>query len=494
LKTKIITLESHDDLISVRDKLSWAKTPRILLVWPKYEKVTLRVLDLKVLQRHADSLGAQLGLVTRRANVRHDAESLGIPVFISTSSAQKDLWPDSAARSQRIPKPPRRDLRQLRDDVYPQESAWRTSLLGRVITFSAGVMAVLVVAGIFVPRAEVTLYPKQQMQAIDIPVTASTSFTSVSITGSIPATSISVTVTGDQTLAITSEIALPGEKATGIARFTNLGNDAIEIPAGTIVSTSGLIRFGTLNNTRLPGGTDQFVEVRIEAVQGGANGNVAIDSITVVEGVLGTSMTVNNPDATSGGTDHDAVGPSGDNRTKLRQIVLDNLRTTAETQLRAQLQPGDLLLEDTISDAEILQEDFSPPEGQEGKTLSLKMEAQYSARYVLDKDLHQLAASTLGGSAPDGYSTNSDVTYQTVSNPVTDSEDVTHFDLQATQISILQIDEVKAFSIMRGLSLPHAKTELMKAFELRQPAQIAIQPSWWKWLPLIPFNTSVELK
>ena len=58
MKTQIITLESHDDLISVRDRLSWAKTPRILLVWPKYEKVTLRQVDLKILQRHAASLGA----------------------------------------------------------------------------------------------------------------------------------------------------------------------------------------------------------------------------------------------------------------------------------------------------------------------------------------------------------------------------------------------------------------------------------------------------
>src|SRR5512133_395778 len=122
MKTQIITLESHDDLISVRDKLSWAKTPRILLVWPKYAKVNLRVLDLKVLQRHADSLGAQLGLVTRRAKVRRDAESLGIPVFVSTTTAQRELWPDSAPRSRRIPKTPRRDLRKVRDDVYPKEA------------------------------------------------------------------------------------------------------------------------------------------------------------------------------------------------------------------------------------------------------------------------------------------------------------------------------------------------------------------------------------
>ena len=117
MKTQIITLESHDDLISVRDKLSWAKTPRILLVWPKNEKVTLRILDLKVLQRHADSLGAQIGIVTKRIKVRRDAESLDIPVFDSTSAAQRDLWPVSAPRSRRVPKAPRRDLRVVRDSV-----------------------------------------------------------------------------------------------------------------------------------------------------------------------------------------------------------------------------------------------------------------------------------------------------------------------------------------------------------------------------------------
>ncbi len=106
MKTQIFTLEAHDDLISVRDRLSWAKTPRILLVWPKGEKISLRLLDLKVLQRHADSLGAQLGLVTRRSSVRREAESLGIPVFESTSAAQRETWPTTPPRKQRIPRQP----------------------------------------------------------------------------------------------------------------------------------------------------------------------------------------------------------------------------------------------------------------------------------------------------------------------------------------------------------------------------------------------------
>src|SRR5215207_11743402 len=124
MKTQIITLESHDDLISVRDRLSWAKTPRILLVWPKYEKVTLRQVDLKVLQRHAASLGAQLGLVTRARHVREDAEALRIPVFESTGQAQRVAWPKP--RRRKWPRrAPRKDLRKQREQASSAEEVWR---------------------------------------------------------------------------------------------------------------------------------------------------------------------------------------------------------------------------------------------------------------------------------------------------------------------------------------------------------------------------------
>src|SRR5512145_553519 len=142
MKTQIITLESHDDLISVRDRLSWAKTPRILLVWPKYEKVTLRQVDLKVLQRHALSLGAQLGLVTRARRVREDAEALHIPVFESTGQAQRVSWPKP--RRRRIKwHAPAKDLREKREQLLASEEPWRAHPLTRVSAFIVGVLAVL---------------------------------------------------------------------------------------------------------------------------------------------------------------------------------------------------------------------------------------------------------------------------------------------------------------------------------------------------------------
>lgn len=493
MKTKIITLESHDDLISVRDKLSWAKTPRILLVWPKYEKVTLRLLDLKVLQRHADSLGAQLGLVTRRANVRRDAESLGIPVFKSAALAQKTPWEPPAPRTQRIPPPPRRDLRQMRDEVYEKEPAWRTSLLGRVVTFTLGVSAVLALAGLFVPNAAVTLHPETRTQSIIIPVNTSPSVNSVSVTGSIPAQVMSVIVDVGQSQTMTREISIPKTKAGGVVQFKNLTTNEIEIPAGTVIATDSVIRFVTLNNAMLAAGVGEIVEVRIEAMSAGSHGNVEIDEIQVVEGALGLSMAVTNPEPTTGGTDARAVGATEDDRLKLRAVVLSELRSLAEAQLRAQLGADDLLLLDTLQVNEILREEFSPPPGESGRTLTLTMQAEFTAHVIAASDLSQLASTTLGASIPQGFSPLDELTFSPRTDPVTDEFGMTHFELEVRQTAVRELDAFRIFSLIRGHEPQAAKSELMSAFPLREEPQIVITPSWWKWLPLIPFNISVTV-
>src|ERR1051325_5611822 len=210
MKTQIITLESHDDLISVRDRMSWAKTPRILLVWPKYEKVTLRQVDLKVLQRHASSLGAQLGLVTRARRVRQDAEALKIPVFESTGQAQRLAWP-KPRRKKLSHHPPRKDLREQHQKLSAevQPGGWRVHPVTRVGAFILGVSSVLVLVALFIPRAQVILQPKSKTQSVVLPVTASPSIDSVFLTGNIPAREKRVVVGGSQTVLVTGEGVTP---------------------------------------------------------------------------------------------------------------------------------------------------------------------------------------------------------------------------------------------------------------------------------------------
>lgn len=494
MKTQIITLESHDDLISVRDKLSWVKTPRVLLVWPKYEEVSLRLLDLKVLQRHADSLGAHLGLVTRISSVRRDAEALGIPVFESTAAAQKDPWPDPTPRRVRTPKPPRRDLRRMADSLIREEPVWRSSLPGRVIMFALGVLAFLAVAGLFVPRATVTVYPEAQTQSIIIPVAAGEGNSETLLTGEVPAGRISVNVSSTQTMNISGRIPVPKTKARGVVRFSNQSQAEVRIEAGTILETSAQppIQFITLNETLLAPGADEFVDVPAEAVLPGSSGNAEADSITVVTGPLSLSLTVTNPQAFKGGADEMLTGASAADRDALRAALLDAMRKEAEGKLRAQLAGDDVLILDSLTE-NILEENSSPEPGQPGGQLNLSMQIQFSVAYVRGADLKQLADRALQSSTPTGFVSARDDGYVVLTEPSVDAAGAAHFEIQATRTLLRQSDFFTIYALVRGRDVQSALGALA-GISTRQPAQIALSPAWWPRLPLIPLNVRVNVQ
>ncbi|MGB7874348.1 MAG: hypothetical protein WBL25_08175, partial [Anaerolineales bacterium] len=209
MKTQLIPLESHDDLISVRDRMSWAKTPRILLVWPKSERIALRPLDLKVLQRHAAALGGQLGLVTRHRNIRREAQAQGIPVFNSTGQAQRKPWPERDLHRKRVRRHPRQNLRETRRQVRAKEEAWRSHPVTRISFFSFGVLAVLAMASLFVPRAQVIVTPETDVQSVTLPILADPSLDSVFITGSIPSHELQVVVDGEAEASATGRVPVP---------------------------------------------------------------------------------------------------------------------------------------------------------------------------------------------------------------------------------------------------------------------------------------------
>lgn len=79
MKTQVILLDAHDDVTSIRDKMSWAKTPRILLVYPHRSRNLGRLLDLRLIQRHAFILGAQLAIVAPSGGYPSIGPGIGHP-------------------------------------------------------------------------------------------------------------------------------------------------------------------------------------------------------------------------------------------------------------------------------------------------------------------------------------------------------------------------------------------------------------------------------
>ncbi|HKY53530.1 MAG TPA: baseplate J/gp47 family protein [Anaerolineales bacterium] len=493
MKTQIITLESHDDLISVRDRMSWAKTPRILLVWPKYEKVMLRQVDLKILQRHALFLGAQLGLVTRTRRVRAEAEALRIPVFESTGQAQKVAWP--APRRRRWQRrASRKDLRAKREQVQVQEEMWRAHPATRVGMFSIGVLSVLMLVALFIPRAQVTLSPVSTTQSITLPVNANPSVDSVFITGNIPAREKRVIVEGEHTVSVTGEGVIPQSKAKGTVVFRNLTQQSVTIPVGTVVEAArdALVRFVTLEEGILEAGVGKTIEVPVEAVEGGLAGNLPEDTLIVIGGRLGLSLSVTNPEPTTGGRELASIQASEADRRRVKTLLMKSLDEAAREKLKEELGAGDVLFDETLSVSQILLEEYDPPAGDVGSKLTLTMQVEYSASYASASDLTELAMLALNASLPSGFSSASEaVTVKPVTKPVVREDGSTRWMINIERKIVQVLDPAQVTHLIQGYRASSAQSRLKENLSLESSPQISLSPSWWPWVPIVPFRISV---
>jgi hypothetical protein len=491
MKTQIITLESHDDLISVRDRMSWAKTPRILLVWPKYEKVTLRQVDLKVLQRHASSLGAQLGLVTRARRVRADAEALRIPVFESTGQAQRLAWPKPRRRKW-VLRPPRKDLREQREQVFVKEAQWRLHPVTRVGAFLLGVLSVLALVALFLPRAEVTLHPQSNMQSLVLPVIAGPSVESVFITGSIPAHEKRVIVEGTQNVVVTGEGVTPQSKARGVVIFRNLTQQAVMVPSGTVVRTADNVRFRIIRDGEVPAGVEETIEVPVEAVESGRAGNVEAETIVIVEGRLGLSLSVINPEPLTGGREIPSVQASDRDRARAKNMLMETLESEASTRLVEELKSGDVLFDDTFAVSQIISEVYDPPAGAAGTRLTLTMQVEFSTLYASASDLTELALLALNASIPTGFTAGSEeLTLKAVTEPILNDDGFTRWTVRAERRIVQQIRTAQVTQMIQGIGALRAKTLLEQSLPLEDAPAVHLSPAWWPWVPIVPFRISV---
>jgi hypothetical protein len=493
VKTKIITLESHDDLISVRDRMSWAKTPRILLVVPKFEKVVLRLVDLKILQRHARALGAQVGLVTRVRSLRADAEELGVPVFESTAQAQRASWAEPP-----LPRFPRRapaeNLREKREQAQVREEAWRAHPATRILAFLTGVMGVLAIVALFVPRAQVRLKPVTQSQSIVLPVIADLDSESISITGNIPAREKRILLDGTQTVIVTGETVIPQARATGAVEFSNLTQDEVTIPSGTIVF-AGEIQFETTEEVIVPAGVRKKIEAQVQALDGGLAGNVDAETINALEGRLGLSVAVTNPEPISGGRELASVQASDADRLRARDLLLEFFTDEAQLKFLNEIESGDVLFEETITLSQILLEEYDPPAGAAGSTLTLTMQVEFTARYASASDVSELASLALNASLPSGFhAASAAVMIESAGTPVLDENGSARWQIRAERQITQSVDAAQVAFLIRGLSVDQARSRLDDSFAWESKPEISMLPSWWRWIPLLPFRIEVVME
>jgi len=495
LKTHIIRLDDHDDVVSVRDKMAGGRAPRLLLVYPKRGRILDRTLDLRLLQRYAVSQGAQLALVARAASVRRAAAPLGIPVFRSTPDAQQYLWPEQV-RDQRLRRVgPRPDFRLWRGEFHAGEPAWLSNQFVRLGLFALAVLAVLAVMLACVPSAEIRLDLRTRAQALTLPVRANPGIGAVNPAGVVPAYTLSGVVGGSRTASIETLRDVPDQPATGAVVFTNLTDSVIGIPAGTVIVAVGETsqRFVTLSDSVVAGEAGAEIDVPVQALSGGAAGNLPAGALVAIEGGLGAGLAVTNPAPLSGGSDRLAPVASEEDRAALRAALLEELRQQALEQFEASLEPGDLVFPASFAVVDVTAERYVPAEGQPGSRLTLTMQVEFRAAYAAWTDLSALAVFSLDASLPAGYVAEpGSLSLAVVGDPVTSADGSTQWRMRAQRQLHERADQAEVARLVQGQTRRAAAERLAQAFSLRSPPVFRLRPSWWPFLPSLPFRIVVD--
>jgi hypothetical protein len=503
MKIQIIKLEPHDDIYSAREKLTWGKATHILVEWPDNGKVLTRTLDLILLQRQCQDMGLLLGIVTKDIPVKENAQSLKIPIFKSESAAIKGSWRKGKPRLNRKPhlipdfrgnRPKHyiwlthNSLNQGTNSIKPD---WIRLGLFILVTFS-----IIVLALAFYPRATIILSPERQLQKLTLPVLASNTLKAVNISGNLPAILLSTTVSGSETIPTTGSVKVPDQFAIGKAQFTNLSNQVVTIPVGTIIVTSDttMNRFRTTIPGNVDAGLGKTITIPIQAVIEGSRGNVQAGKINGVEGSLGVKLSVINPDPTDGGSDRLIRSVSSGDYDTLRGQLILNLMKMAYNQMLNLLNTGDILIPDSVKINKVLMEDSSSSINQPADELNLSLNIEFSADTILGKDIQELGEEVLNVTIDKNYhAISQDVQIVNLDEPTMGTDQAYHWKIIVSRIIQLNLITYQIPNQVIGLAPSEASKNLIREFPLRTEPKIELFPSWWPRLPLFNFRINISV-
>jgi hypothetical protein len=502
VKTQIIQLHKNDDTISVRDKMSWSQTGRILLVWPGKGLVLNRRLDLILVKRHANKMGAKLAFVTNDSNIRFIADQIGIPVFDNLRHAQKSHWRNEKREIRDFhPVGPHPSLEDMHKSLPPQAIGWLDHPVTRIIAFGVSVLALFALGIYILPGATIYLTPQEKTQSMTLSLTADPSITDINLsTGSLPTYSQDVIVEGSETSTVSGSVIIPDQVAIGGLRFTNISDREITIPSGIVVTTLGSdpIRFITTSQVEVEVQSARSVVLSARSIHPGTSGNLPPNSLVAIEGELGLDLSVTNPYTTHGGTNGSVPSPTNQDISILRAHLIEKLKVAALVELQAMLPTEDTLITPTLKLVEIIDETATPARGEPGNQQTQSMRIRFQSQVVSGKELQNLVIPILDANTPTEYSPIiTSLVLDQLTIPTLGEDGNAHWSVRAQRKLQAYILTNQAINLISGLTIPQSIDRLDSLLPLAAEARIIVVPKWWPHLPLLPMRiqvTQLEIK
>lgn len=497
MKTFVVQLERDDDVVSARDKMLWSKAPRILIVWPRRGRVLNRELDIILLKRQSQKLGAQLAFVSFDDDVILYASESEIPCYSSVSQAQRNIWKTSR-RDEKIYERPHRKWSLLELRAWLKQSREPVAMTAplRIGSFAVGVIAVLVLGLFLLPGATVIVQPEAGVQTVQMAVQANPDVTIPTLAGVIPLYDTTVIVEGQDQIPASGALKLSDTYAAGEVSLINLTDKKLTVAEGTVVLTTDepAVRFRTMKDVNLLAGEENAEIVQIQAVIPGSTGNVAKETILAVEGEAGLALRVTNLEPTAGGEDRNVPTPTEQDLRRVNDRLLNSLQESAIMDIERMLGDSGILIVDSLKVVETVSQRQEPQLGEPGDVLTLTLQVEYTAHYIEKVDLQQVTqmamdASLEGGKTPvEGTLVIADV-YQTNTG-----EAISEWQVVAARNVYQEWQQDAVIRSLLGVRPEDVDGVLSTEFNLEAPAEVTMQPFWWPRLPYLPLRIQLEVQ
>lgn len=510
-RPEFIQLEPGEDAPSVRDRLSFLRGKRVLLIWPEEDTVLTRKLDLVLIQREAMRRAIRLALVTHDPQVIEHAEELNISTFETIGASERGRWKRGRAkifttRFQRPKDEPEPEaLIETASRLRDEGGSRRGRLVGRLLVALVVLGVLGAAAYVALPSATITLTPAQSRIEVETAITADPAVQVTDVESRlIPAIKLSVQIEDTGTVETTGLRDLGDTLATGSVVFINQTNEAVTIPAGTTVTTSAgtPIQFRTTQDAELSAGLGLQVEVPVEALAAseGEAGNVDSGLINTVIGPLTSRVSVRNIAPTSGGTSRAQRTVSAADQERLRATLRQQLQARAYLEMEPRLGASQFIVLETVRIAEERDDwtTFSAQPGDAADTLSLTMRAVVEALAVDEQFGRQIVYAQMSNRITVGQFIKPEtVTYER--GPVSGVDPATGriaFSIIGSGLVAEQINPETLAERLAGRSLNDATAYLVNEIHLSPGTlpDISLSPDWFGQMPLLPMRITIQLR
>ena len=500
----VIELHIHDDLASVRHKLSGLDGGRVVLALPWDLRFLSRALDFDLLRREAARWQLEIAIVSADPGRRHTAVASGFPAFASVGEAQSvSLW---RSRAPRQVEPPPRAWWDEDVDLRPRPVRPRARWLdwtGLGVRLAVFLVALLVIAGTayaVVPSSVVTLVPEGSVFTAIVPVSVDVEAEAIDHANrTIPARPVGVEVEGYIEVETTGTMSVFAGRATGSVLFTNLLAQNYVVPAGTVVRTSSSsypIRFRTTADASVPASGQ--ASAPIEALEDRV-GNVGAFQINQVEGVAASAVRVINPEATTGAEPRETRIVVQADYDRARSLLMRQLFDQAHVEIGYLLEPTEFVLRQTLIVAAVPKQAYNRFVTEQADTVGLNMRLLVSGWAVDADNAEAVAYTALSQRVPSGYRL-LNASFEIGEEAEEDIGLGSYaFFVTARGYADATLDTGKAVSLVRGQRVADARERLLAELPLVGEPQITLWPEWperLKWLermPLIPLRIDVRV-